>query len=200
MALEVHEDLIKCICSGLERVDRILQNLITGTLLHSKVHTNLTINAGKLKFIPDIAHVVKTISDPPIVTIPVIGEVALSQSRKDLFQRLRDTVDAFPDVHMLIVAFIKERTTYRAPKPRSQAWRNLLSEEVARSEYTFISNRTGPRSLERPTEIRVEGHSWCSISSVHFQVWVRGSGPIDIDTSDQGLTAIGVGPVNISTS
>jgi len=44
-----------------------------------------------------------------------------------------------------------------------------------------------------PLEIVVADHTWFSLSSVHFQVWIKyGDIPIDLDTTDSTLTACGV--------
>jgi hypothetical protein len=50
-------------------------------------------------------------------------------------------------------------------------------------------------SLHRPAldaPVIVEDHTWCSISSVWFKVWVRGDDPINIHSDDSNLVADGV--------
>ncbi|KAG1837935.1 hypothetical protein F4604DRAFT_1928507 [Suillus subluteus] len=192
MPSPVHEAVIKVISKGLERLDLLLQDFIVGNFLSSDTHTNLTIDGDSVKCIPDIIHVVTALTDPPILSTPVMGEVAVSQSRADLLQRLRDRVEAFPDIVLLFMVEINERIPYSPPKRLSNAWRKLQNEENARSFTTFLSDRTGPRSLNTPTEIEVEGHLWHTMSSVHFQVWVQDvNGRIDIDTQNPNLTTRG---------
>jgi hypothetical protein len=186
-----HEAVIKFINAGLENIDRFLQGHIDSKLLYSNLHTNLTIGAGSHRFTPDIAHVVTGRRNPPIKSIPIIGEVAKSQSEEDLLERLRDVVQAFPDVLMLIMVVIGERT-YSAPRRRSKAWRKLRPETSVRSYEAFLSECTEPQTPQVPTEIVVEGHPWCALSSVRFQVWVRSNVPIDVDTTEPSLTAHGV--------
>ncbi|KAG1794793.1 uncharacterized protein HD556DRAFT_1307805 [Suillus plorans] len=192
MPSPVHKAIIKVIGKGLERLDDYLQDLMVKNLLSSDTHTNLTIDGNSVKCVPDVLHVVTALTDPPILSTPVMGEVAVLQSRADLLQRLRDRVEAFPDIILLFMAEINERVTYSQPKHMSNAWRKLQKDENARSRTTFLSNRTGPRSLDVPAEIEVEGHVWHAMSSVHFQVWVQDvNGRIDIDTQNQNLTACG---------
>jgi hypothetical protein len=186
-----HEAVIKFINAGLENIDRFLQGHIDSKLLYANLHTNLTVGAGVHRFTHDIAHVVTSCRKPAIKSMPIIGEVAKSQSREDLLQKLRDVVQAFPDVLMLIMVVIGERT-YRAPQPRSKAWKKLCPETSVRSYEAFLSEYPEPQTLQVPTEIVVEGHPWCALSSVRFQVWVRSNVPIDVDTTEPSLTAHGV--------
>jgi hypothetical protein len=155
--------------------------------VYSNLHTNLTIGAGAHRFTPDIAHVVTGLCDPPIKSIPIVGEVAKSQTKDGLLQRLRDLVKAFPDILMLIMVVTGERT-YSALRRHSNA--------SVRSYEAFLSESTGVQTLQVPNEIVVEGHpsSWCALSSVHFQVWVRSNASIDVDTktSESSLTAHGI--------
>lgn len=192
MASAPHEALVKAIASGLEDVDRILRHQITERLLHCGVHTNLIMDGGSLSIIPDVAQIVTTLNIPTTESVLVIGEVTMSQTRNNLLRKLKDMVKAYPDVQMLIIAGIEEKTPYHAPRCWASAWDNLCSDASVRSRDTFLTNASMPQSLNKPTEIVVEGHTWCAISNIHFEVWVRGNGPIDIDTSDQNLTARGV--------
>ncbi|KAG2132318.1 uncharacterized protein EDB93DRAFT_1107947 [Suillus bovinus] len=170
MPSPVHEAIIKVISKGLERLDQILQEYITGDLLSLDTHTNLTIDGDSVKCIPDILHM----------------------SRADLIQRLRDRVKAFPDVGLLFMAEVQERIPYSAPAHSSHAWQKLQKEEEVRSYTTFLSNRTGPRLLNRPAGIKVERHIWHAMSSVHLQVWVQDCDRrIDIDTQNPDLTTRG---------
>jgi hypothetical protein len=150
--------------------------------VYFNLHTNLTIGAGAHRFTPDIAHVVTGLCDPPI-----------KQTKDGLLQRLRDLVKAFPDILMLIMVVIGERT-YSAPRRHSNAWQKLRPETSVRSYEAFLSERTGVRTLQVPTEIVVEGHPWCALSSIHFQVWVQSNSSIDVDsdTTESSLTVHGV--------
>jgi hypothetical protein len=38
----------------------------------------------------------------------------------------------------------------------------------------------------------VAGHTWCKISAVRFQIWVRGENPIDVNVDDGPDVAYGV--------
>ncbi|KAG2063703.1 hypothetical protein BDR04DRAFT_1163385 [Suillus decipiens] len=191
MPSPVHEAVIKFITKGLERLDDILLDFIAGKLLSSETHTNLTIDEKSVICIPDILHVVTALTNPPTVIIPIMGEVAVSQSRADLLERLRNRIKAFPSIALLFIAEVQEWIPYSPPKRSSNAWKKLRKEEEVRSYHTFYSDDT-PRSYDIPTEIEVERHTWHAMSTVHFQVWVQGKdGRIDIDTQDPNLTTRG---------
>ncbi|KAG2029940.1 hypothetical protein BDR03DRAFT_987435 [Suillus americanus] len=187
----VHETVMNVIRPAFEDVARMLQRLIPGKLIVSQSHPNLTIKAEDLTFVPDFVHAINSCTDPPSVTMPVWGEITASQSETEIPQRLKNIVRAFPDTVMIFTGSIQENPPYSSPTSYSQAWQVLRSEPSIRSQLQFLSARTGERSLDRPAEVVVEGHCWCQLSAVKFQVWIRGSEPIDIDTTDPQLTAKG---------
>ncbi|KAG1751261.1 uncharacterized protein EDB91DRAFT_1243528 [Suillus paluster] len=163
MPSPIHKAIIKVISKGLEHLDLVLQDFIAGDLLSSDTHTNLTINGDSVKCIPDILHVVTALTDPPILTTPVMGKVA-----------------------------VHERIPYSPPIQLSHAWQKLQKEDNLRFYTTFLSNSTGSRSLNKPTEIVVEQHLWHAMLSVHFQVWVQdNNGQIDIETQNPDFTTCG---------
>lgn len=191
MPSPIHEAIIKVISKSLERLDLVLQDFIAEELLSSDTHTNLTIDGDTVKCIPDILHMVTTLTDPPIVINPVMGEVAVSQPRADLLQRLRDRLKEFPGIVLLFIAEVQERVHYTSPAESSQAWIHLQKKKLLTSD-AFLSSRTGPRSLKKPMDIVVEKHPWHAMASVHLQVWVQNnSGHIELDTRDPELTARG---------
>lgn len=198
MAGSIHETIMNVIRPGFDEVARSLQRLIPGRLIVVQSHPNLTIKAGDLTFVPDFVHAINSCTDPPYETMPVFCEIGASQTGTELIQRLRNVARAYPDAIMILMADIKEAHPYSSPACRSAAYRILRRETSVRSHGYFLSSCTGPRSLDRPTKVVVEGHVWCDLSAVDFQVWIRGTTPIDIDTDDSQLTARGVSTINSS--
>jgi hypothetical protein len=194
----VHETIMNVIRPGFDDVARMLQRLIPGRLIVVQSHPNLTIRAGDLTFVPDFVHAINSCTNPPSVTMPVFCEIGASQPGTELIQRLRNVARAHPDAVMILMADIKEARPYSSPAYRSVAYRTLRRETSVRSQGSFLSLRTGARSLNRPTKVVVEGHCWCDLSAVDFQVWIRGSTPIDIDTDNLQLTARGVSTISSS--
>jgi hypothetical protein len=191
----VHDSVVNVIRRGLETVDKTLQDLITGRLIRTEVHPSLTLNTGKKEFVPDCVHVVTARCDPPVRKMPSILEVAFSQTEATLLGRFRSAIKAYPDLAMVWMVVINEIPPYESPERLSHTWRELRpkANRHLHSETSFLSMRAEPRSLDEPTPVIVENHSWCTISNVQVQVWIRGrKSPINISTKDNRLTARGV--------
>ncbi|KIK40329.1 hypothetical protein CY34DRAFT_107813 [Suillus luteus UH-Slu-Lm8-n1] len=196
----VHDSVVNVIRRGLESVDKTLQDLITGRLIHTEVHPSLTLNTGKKEFVPDCVHVVTARCNPPIRKVPSLVEVAYSQTEAALLSRFRSVVKAYPELAMILMVVINEIPPYESPERLSHTWKELRPKNSGHlhSETSFLSMRAEPRSLDEPTPVIVGNHSWCTISNIQVQVWVRGrKSPINIDTKDNRLTARGsLYPVN----
>lgn len=123
------------------------------------------------------------------VLIPGIAETAFSQHYDTLLDKLEDTIEDNLSLLLLIAAVIIEDAPYRSPKRGSDTGRALLRDPSKRSSKNFVST-TGPPALNAP--VIIENHTWCSISSVWFKVWVRGNDPIDLYSNDPALVADGV--------
>jgi hypothetical protein len=191
----VHNSATNVIRRGLESVDRMLHDLITARLILSEIHPSLTLNTGKKEFVPDCVHVVTARCNPPVSKIPSIVEVAFSQSEAALLDRFRNAVKFYPELGMILMLVIKETPPYLSPKPMGHTWRKLRprDDKPHHSALAFLSLRDEPQSLDEPTPVIVEDHSWCAITDIQVQVWVRGRrGAINIDTKDNRLTARGV--------
>ncbi|KAG1739655.1 hypothetical protein EDB19DRAFT_1908675 [Suillus lakei] len=122
------------------------------------------------------------------VHVPIIGETAFSQYRRALLVKFRRTIRLNPELSMGIMAEVEGCTPYRSPKKKSYTT-NMLREKSPRSSDSFNAATGTLPALCNP--VVVEGHTWCSIRSVSFKVWVRGAGPIDIDTKNGDLVASG---------
>jgi hypothetical protein len=121
------------------------------------------------------------------------GESAFSQDGFSLFEKLTKTVRANPHLLLIIAAFLEENFLFHSPDKSSLAWEELMSRPFLETSDDFIAlmEDESPPALDVP--VVVFGHTWCSLGSVEFKVWVRGDDqPIDIDTEDDNLTAEGV--------
>ncbi|KAG2336721.1 hypothetical protein BDR05DRAFT_1005604 [Suillus weaverae] len=139
--------------------------------------------------IPDLRVSIQDMSDTKKkVHVSLLGETALSQNRRTLLKKFRNAINLNPDLLVAMMAEVDETTGYRSPKKKSPAMA-MLRETSPRSSENF-NNATGTLpALNNP--VQVEGHTWCSIHSVRFKVWVRGANPINIDTTDKNLVACG---------
>ncbi|KAG1891826.1 uncharacterized protein F5891DRAFT_1197331 [Suillus fuscotomentosus] len=177
----VHDSATNVIRRGLESVDKMLHDLIAARLIHSEIHPSLTLNTGKKEFVPDCVHVITARCKPPVVKILSIVEVAFSQSEAALLDRFRNAIK-----------FKHHQILSRAGDDLNARNQRDPSLPPHHSALAFLSLRDEPQSFDEPTPVIVEGHSWCTITDIQVQVWVRGRrGAINIDTKDSRLTARG---------
>lgn len=124
------------------------------------------------------------------VIITGIAETAFSQHLEALEDTLEDVINANPNLLLVVAAVVYEQTAYRSPKKNSDTARTLLRDTPKMSKEEFIAATGVLPTLDAP--VVVANHTWCSISSIRFKVWVRGSHPIDIYSDDPNLVADGV--------
>ncbi|KAG2359129.1 hypothetical protein BDR07DRAFT_1488639 [Suillus spraguei] len=122
------------------------------------------------------------------VFVSVLGETTFSQHRRSVLKKFRNAIALNPGLLMAIMAEIQEINAYRSPTKKSCA-AAMLREKSPRSSNAFNAATGTLPALHNP--VKVEGHTWCSIGSIAFKVWVRGMQPIDIDTTDRNLVACG---------
>ncbi|KAG2126399.1 hypothetical protein BD769DRAFT_1668399 [Suillus cothurnatus] len=155
-----------------------------------------TINANVLSnieasdsLVPDMQISLQNMRDAGAkVIVPGMAETVFSQHSNTLINKLEDAIIKNPSLLLVITAVVFENTPYRSPKRGSDTGHLLLRDPSKQSAKNFISE-TGPPALNAP--VVVENHTWCSISSVWFKVWVRGNDPIDIYSDDPNLVADG---------
>jgi hypothetical protein len=124
------------------------------------------------------------------IVIPGLAETAFSQNRHALENKLVGAVEANPALLLVVAAIVFENAPYRSPKKGSDTARALLQDSSQQSATDFIATTGVLPTLDSP--VVVANHTWCSVSSVWFKVWVRGNDPIDIYTDDPALVADGV--------
>ncbi|KAG0699960.1 hypothetical protein DFH29DRAFT_1001516 [Suillus ampliporus] len=118
-----------------------------------------------------------------------ITETAFLQNRDVLVAKLEDAIEDNLSSLLVIAVVISEDTPYHSPKKGSHTRRALLLDSPKRSSDDFLAATGDLPTLDAP--VVVENHTWCSISSIWFKVWVHGDQPIDIYTDDQALVADG---------
>ncbi|KAG2082315.1 hypothetical protein BD769DRAFT_1676126 [Suillus cothurnatus] len=151
---------------------------------------NLLTNITKDGTIPDLRISMQNVRDPQLtLIIPAIGQTAFTQHLASLSVTLRTAVETNSALLMIIVAIVQELHPYSSPVKGSNAFNVLLNEPQRSWDDFHLAVGGGDPALDRP--IVVEGHTWCSLRSVRFKVWLRGTESIDIDTVDPNLFAQG---------
>ncbi|KAG2122142.1 hypothetical protein DEU56DRAFT_917941 [Suillus clintonianus] len=123
------------------------------------------------------------------VVIPIIGETAFSQHIDALMEKFKMALAANPSLLTLIMAVVTERARYSSPAKNSPARLAFMRDGSIRSAKDFIAGSNVLPTLDVP--VVVEGHTWCSVESVEFVVWVRGDEAINLETRDPALMAEG---------
>jgi len=152
---------------------------------------NLLTNITKDGTIPNLRISMQNVRDPQLtLIIPAIGQTTFTQHLASLSVTLRMAVETNSALLMIIVVIVQELHPYSSPVKGSNAFNVLLNEPQRSWDDFHLAVGGGDPALDRP--IVVEGHTWCSLRSVHFKVWLRGTESIDIDTVDPNLFAQGV--------
>ncbi|KAG0691997.1 hypothetical protein DFH29DRAFT_1009632 [Suillus ampliporus] len=123
-----------------------------------------------------------------------LGECALSQDVVDLHKKFKFEVASNPEVELVVKLKVDEGNGYKSLDPTSDAYKLLVSPKFNQDSKTLVASAESHLSLGDFTylmdtsapssSVVVAGHTWCNINAVHFQVWVRGNTPIDIDVDD----------------
>ncbi|KAG1766259.1 hypothetical protein EDD22DRAFT_950615 [Suillus occidentalis] len=154
------------------------------------INVNFLTNIEQDDAIPDLRISIQNVRDRQLtLIIPAIGESAFSQHLAPLYFKLKTAVAANPALLMVIVAVVQELRPYFSPERHSTAYNVLLNEPRRSWDDFHLSADGGDPALDRP--IVVEGHTWASLRSVRFKVWLRGAQAIDIDSVDPNLVADG---------
>ncbi|KAG1721379.1 hypothetical protein EDB19DRAFT_1917355 [Suillus lakei] len=125
-------------------------------------------------------------------TIIMSGESAFSQDDFSLFEKLTKTVQANLYLLLIIAALLKEEFPFHSPEKLSPAWQELLSQLFLETSDDFIALMQDESPPALDVLVVVFRHTWCSLGSVEFKVWVHGDDQlIDIKTNDDNLTAEG---------
>ena len=114
-------------------------------------------------------------------------ESAFSQSDADIMDKLRAYVDDEPDLLVVGKILIKQAIPYRRPGANQSIVRRLRRSQL-------MSKKEWAKDVETYSQVVVDKHTWFSLSSVEFHVWIRkpGASKIDINSVDGDGYAFGV--------
>ncbi|KAG1761108.1 hypothetical protein EDD22DRAFT_954348 [Suillus occidentalis] len=195
MALPLHEIGITFLGSELALMggipfDKRLVNVIVDTNCRRNTPNSRSI------FTPDFSvsfKVMRKLDGRRLVQHVALGECALSQDEEDLDEKFRFEVASNPDVE-LVVKLKVDDGGYESPAPTSEAYKLLVAPKFNKDSHTLIPSAKSHLPLDdftylmdpsaHPASVVVAGHTWCSISAVRYQIWVRGENPIDIDVNE----------------
>ncbi|KAG1774501.1 hypothetical protein EV702DRAFT_1200311 [Suillus placidus] len=122
------------------------------------------------------------------------GECALSQDEDVLHEKFKFEVASNTEVDLVVKLKVDEGDDYESPEPTSDAYKLLVAPKFNQDsktlvpsaeshlpldEFTFLMDTSAPS-----TSVVVAGHTWCNINAAHFQIWVRGNTPIDVNVDD----------------
>ena len=125
----------------------------------------------------------------------LILEVAFTQTLADILLKVGELLNAFPEILVVIVIDITETRVYQAPATSSVAWNTFRQHEDLLGLGEFIP----PQRSQKGTVINSGRHTWCSINSIDYPVWVKNGlngGKIDVDVTDDEWYAYGVSLFN----
>ncbi|KIJ11649.1 hypothetical protein PAXINDRAFT_15468 [Paxillus involutus ATCC 200175] len=108
----------------------------------------------------------------------------------DVHQKVRTMVQAFLEILMVVILDIKEREPYLKPVSTSEAWRTFSKAESPLDLEPFVeASKSGHAGGHFSDSIDVAEHTWCSIKSVDYYIWIRdesNGGTILIDDIGDG--------------
>ncbi|KAG1730953.1 uncharacterized protein EDB91DRAFT_1155720 [Suillus paluster] len=123
--------------------------------------------------------------------VPLIGECICSETKtkSHIMDKMKKTIDAHPEINMVILGIVHEAQAYECPKIGSVASKTLLKSPTPIPRSKFIT-----KSFPPCESINIADHNWCHLSLVEFFVWVKQDGDtqIDLDQDDNDHMARGV--------
>ena len=191
----VHEVLITFLTSALDKT--IVDLPYPDHLLNILSNQNPSIKAPDTngEFIPDALLSFFLKMFPCCHKYQLILEVAFTQTLVDVFLKVKELLNAFPEILIVIVVNITETRVYQSPATNSVAWNTFWQDENPLDLGTFIPPQCSPQGLE----INSGGHMWCSIKSIDYHVWVKSGlngDKIDVDITDNECYACGMSSFN----
>jgi hypothetical protein len=203
MALPLHEIGITFLGKELAHMGGIPidQSLVTIIVDTNCKHNTL---ASSSAYTPDFSmsyKMMKRIDGRRKIRHVGLGEAALSQDEGNLNEKFHLEVASNPEVE-LVVKLKVDDGGYESPEPTSDAYKLLVAPKFNKDSKTLVPSARSHLTFEDftylmdesapPHSVVVAGHTWCTISAVRYQVWVRGDTPINIDVNDGPDVAHGV--------
>ncbi|KAG1895700.1 uncharacterized protein F5891DRAFT_984008 [Suillus fuscotomentosus] len=110
-----------------------------------------------------------------------LGECALSQDEDILSEKFKLEVVSNTEADLVIKLKVDEGGDYERPGPNSDAYKLLVATKFNHDSMTLVPSAechlplndfTYLMDVSAPsTSVIVTGHTWCNISTVHFQIW-----------------------------
>ncbi|KIM66052.1 hypothetical protein SCLCIDRAFT_22253 [Scleroderma citrinum Foug A] len=127
----------------------------------------------------------KTIVDLPYPKhlLNLVLKVAFTQTLVDILLKVGELLNAFPEILMVIVIDIMETRVYQAPATGSVAWNTFRQHK----DPLGLGKSIPPQHSQKGMVINSGGHTWCSINSIDYHIWVKNGlngGKIDVDVTD----------------
>jgi hypothetical protein len=124
----------------------------------------------------------------------LIFECAFSQTRVQLFAKLKKIAKSLPDLDMLCAVLIHEERKYRSPVLTSTTWDRFEKDPSILNLSQFlqlVKNESNDSNQSQPVSAFPENfmgpvsageHVWCNINRVQYYVWLRGDdGKLRVD-------------------
>lgn len=147
------------------------------------------------EFIPDTILSFFLKMSPHCHKYQLILEVAFTQTLADVQLKVKEFLNMFPEILMVVIVDITETEPYQSPAANTMAWNTFWQCGDLLDLGTFIPSQDGPRGMV----VNSSRHMWCSIGSIDYHVWVRGGlkgNKIDIDVTDDKIYTWGVSSFN----
>ncbi|KIJ21097.1 hypothetical protein PAXINDRAFT_152766 [Paxillus involutus ATCC 200175] len=163
------------------------------------VALNFSIKTTKLTATPDVVIAMTSTRGPKKLQLPFIAECAFSQTRNSVFTKVKHEIVAHPEVVMVLIVVINEVPLYGAPRDHSVAWERFKCDILPLELDAFITacDEISEDVLKGP--IVAVGHTWCTISSVDYYVWLKKEAvPINIGDEDGEYSVHGTLPGNVN--
>ncbi|KIL66248.1 hypothetical protein M378DRAFT_408982 [Amanita muscaria Koide BX008] len=115
----------------------------------------------------------------------VVAECAYTQDIFQLHGKLKGLLEALPEIIMVIIIEI-QGPAYRSPIQLDEAWCHFNSMHKMLDQTKFIreARDQGHRIFTNP--IVVGKHTWCSVTGMKYEVWLKAQtgGAIDLAEKD----------------
>jgi len=187
-----HESLLLILTADLNDILRTIP--IPSAIAYCQAGSNTFHQGDSINGVPDLTvqvwHEGRKAGTIMSETIWVM-ECAFSQSDRDVTKKLRAYVQDLPGLLLVGKILFKPELPFRSPGANRSIARNLRSlKPMTFAEWTDYA------SAEGFSLVTADGHTWFSISSVQFHLWIRkpGESKIRMDCFDEDSYAYGVRP------
>ncbi|KAI6024357.1 hypothetical protein EDC04DRAFT_2606524 [Pisolithus marmoratus] len=147
-------------------------------IIHIQVSMNSDMEEKLISAIPDLALVISSMKGNKTQCFPLIVECTFSQPHKKIFKKVAMLIAACPEVLVVIIILINESPHYWSPSKKSLAWMTFANhhDSLDLTNFTSLCDvDSGNLNVEEDFMVPVvtAGHTWCHISSVDYDVWLK---------------------------